>query len=93
MSKPKDKCWMAGSNLAGLWSDKPICGYKDPESFDWYDRGGNLNVSRMGLDARDQRCVTFASKEKRDVELWISGWMVAMRQVLSRIPPVWKTRT
>lgn len=84
MKKPIDRVWMAGSNLKGLWSAKPIIG-KLQENW-WWDSSGNLYVSKLGLHTPTFDSVTFASVSKKEVEIWISGWMVAMEQVAERIP-------
>lgn len=70
----KNVCWMAGINLAGLWSNKPIRGYFNADHENYWDRTGNLNVETVGEDSRvSGNLITFASKDKREVEIWLHG--------------------
>jgi hypothetical protein len=92
----KKTIWMAGSNLSGLWSTQPILGTWDSEFNEYTDKTGNLSVSGIGCleypfaedpaDVGGSLLITFSSKNKSDVVIWISGWITAMEQVAARIP-------
>lgn len=79
--------WIAGSNLVGLWYSKPMRAEWDVEIGSWWDSSGDYSVSRLGLsDVRDGRLATFASVHRCEVEIWISGWLTAMRQIAAKLP-------
>lgn len=66
--------YVAGLNLSGLWSTKPLKAHRDMGS--WWVASGPLKddafVEKLGLHDRDG-LITFASTSKRDVQLWIDG--------------------
>ena len=64
--------WAAAINLSGPWAYEPIRMKYDPELKSWYDKSGNLSVSKIGLHYQNN-ITTFSSENERDVGLWLSG--------------------
>jgi len=59
-------------NLMGLYSNSPIkCSWSD-KSDAWLDEDGIFSVAKLGLNTEQGR-VTYASTQKKDVEIWILG--------------------
>lgn len=65
-------CWMMGVNLNGLWDNKPKKGIWNKHLNCWYDKSGNFNVNKIGLEIED--CIVrFASYNEKDIEIFILG--------------------
>jgi hypothetical protein len=82
VKKPSPKVvWANGVNSAGLYSNKPIrCAWHESGvSSAYWDRTGNFDVTRLGLKKGPMD--TFASHDRRDVELWTAG----ARAILDRL--------
>jgi hypothetical protein len=66
--------YVAGLNLSGLWSTKPLKTHREMGSW-WVSSGplkDNAFAEKLGLDDRNG-IITFASTSKRDVQSWIDG--------------------
>jgi len=70
--------WASAINLSGLWG--PVYMTKEKHIGDYWDKSGNLSVSKLGLNIKDG-IITFASTSEKDVELWTSGIKSAMHMI------------
>ena len=73
--------WANGVNAMGLYSQKPIrCVYHENGlNSAYWDRTGDFDVTRLGFESGPMD--TFASEERRDVEIWTAG----ARAILGRL--------
>lgn len=67
--------WATCLNLSGIWSKKPVRVTRHLDElgspgFSYWDRSGNLTVKGAGLEV-SRGCITYASKNKEEVELFI----------------------
>lgn len=80
-TRPK-KVWAIAINLNGLWCKKPRRMTWKEELQEYYDRGGDLSVPDIGLVV--EPCITsFASENKKDVEIFIQGATAMAKQVVN----------
>ncbi len=82
MKKLPKTIWVARVNLVGLYSKKPVkCSMVETEYCDnratWWDESGDFDVNLLGEGALNHDCITFASANKKEVELWIAGAIAA----------------
>lgn len=68
----KEPVWAAKVNLGGLYKLNPLRCTWDKELNCWWGDDGNFEVRKLGLDAQDL-CITFASKSKTEVAIWLLG--------------------
>ena len=76
MNKRPKTVYCAMVNLSGL-SVFTATWYKDLEC--WYDKTGNLNVNRLGLDEPQPEVTTFASVNEKERDLWVQGARAVMK--------------
>lgn len=75
------RAWGACVNLGGLYSIDPVALSTRLTAFnrtEYWDTEGNFDIERLGLDVKESR-ITFASVNKKEVELWISGASSVMK--------------
>lgn len=83
MIKEKPKyVYIAGINLGGLWSKKPLKAklHNEFETDVWWYRG-NLSVKKLGLDKKLYGLTTFASTSEKEVQIWIDGVLSVFGQL------------
>jgi hypothetical protein len=77
-------------NLSGLYSIKPVVCYKPAQKIGekdneiyWCKQGNfDIDIKNLGLSSIcDGSVIVFTSKNKKDVELWTSGVLSAMRMM------------
>jgi len=100
-SRPADlwprKAWAACLNLSGLWANKPLRIHRranddfdvfsdEPQetTYEYWARDGNLRVVELGIYVLDG-CITFASEDKKDVELFIQQVQKAQKLALNAV--------
>lgn len=69
--------YIAGINLSGLWSKKPLKAKLYPDLNSWYscEKGWGYNdvgAEKLGLHKRGG-LTTFASVSKQEVQIWLDG--------------------
>ena len=73
--------WLAMMNLSGLFSNRPIrckpVSERYPDGEGWYNERKDIDVDQLGESGSDGY-VTFASRDKDEVQIWIDGAMAAM---------------
>ena len=86
MRKSKNQLfiWFTYLNMRGIISDTPIKGKKVRELAGWYDKEEEIWCSKLGLDNRESCVITFASKSKKEVEIFLKG-AKALRKILAVI--------
>lgn len=78
----KKDLWAVWINGYGFRFDKPTLVKYDEETNSWWNKTGNEDVKKVGLELNDSGTViTFSSYNKRDVKLFILG-MKAMKTVM-----------
>lgn len=78
-TKPK-KLWAFWSNLYGPFYRNPIQVKYDESLKSYWDNSGEWEVKEEGLYQREAY-LCFASKTKKDVELFIQGYLAAKHLV------------
>ena len=75
-----DIVYCSAVNLSGLWSKKPLkMVYLDEETGTYWDRSGDFSCPGLGIQAQwGGGFISFASKNKREVEVWIYGVSASM---------------
>ena len=81
--KTPDKIWAIGINLNGPWHNKPVRMTYHDDLDEWYDKSGNCSVSKLGLDDRRSGITTFASEDKKEVEVFIAGALALAKRVVN----------
>ena len=70
----KKPVWFIGINLNGMWRKTPYRGYWDEELQRWCDSSGSFDAKKIGLySSKNSYCITFASHDKKDVEIFMQG--------------------
>lgn len=72
MKLPPENVWVAAVNLSGLWWETPHEFSRLEDIDGWWSKNGEFSVDKLGVDVKPN-IVTFSSKNKKDVELWLSG--------------------
>ena len=85
MKNPPKEIWGNGVNLNGLWWKTPRKFYWDKEFNSWWDEvglSGDFNILILGLNSPSKYnefgIITFASKSKKEVEIWTLGVRTAL---------------
>lgn len=78
-----DKIYYGNSiNLSGLYSKIPIkCDHvADYDKATYWDESGNfdIDINKLGTTVKDG-CITFASENRNDVEIWTDGVLSTMK--------------
>lgn len=73
----KKKVWANRVNLGGLYSKTPLPVYWDSDLKSYWDSEGDLDVkgsvSKFTVIRHNCYCVTVASPDKKDIEIWAQG--------------------
>lgn len=79
MVKKKPKTlWAARVNLSGLVSVCPIRVTYRSELEGWWDKTGEFDVTRPGIEGTSGS-ITFSSENKKEVQTWIEGACAVMQ--------------
>lgn len=80
-----DKIWGMAFNLYGLWGKKPVRLFKKDDLDTYYDKGGDLGISKTGFCSKQPECMEFGSKDKKDVSSFIDGAQQALNVALTAV--------
>lgn len=70
--KKSEKLWATSVNQYGVIDHKPIEVFQSEDwTNDYWDRSGNFSVQKTGFKTSDNGIVTFASKDKQEVQDFI----------------------
>jgi len=74
MKTKRKPVYGASVNMAGLYHTKPIRCKWDDNLKTWWSADGNFDVKELGLSrSAGGLCITFASRSRRQVQIWIDG--------------------
>jgi hypothetical protein len=78
--KSKDEAWAFFANTYGPWWKTPKRVLKKSQLDGWWTSCGSADVKKMGLHETGG-VVCFASRDKKEVQRFIDGFMAARRLV------------
>lgn len=76
----KKEAWAFWANMNGPWWKTPQRVTHRQDIGGWWRRCGNADVEGMGLrERKDHGYLTFASRDKKEVQRFINGFLAARR--------------
>lgn len=77
--KQPNKLWAIAFNKNGFWFKKPVKVTFHSSLQEYFDETGNIDIFRTGLDEEAFPTIRFASKSKKEVEVFMEGVKAAIK--------------